>query len=78
MKRQHDKNFTDVPLKVVEGNEDFTDVPFEVVEVNSERFKVDVTPLGKNEGPTLRKPTTKEQLARVPAVTQLPLCEDGC
>lgn len=62
MKRQHDK--------------DIIDVPYEVVEVNDERFKVDVTPL-VSRLPMPKFRNTKEALTQVPAVTELPIWEDG-
>jgi hypothetical protein len=65
MKREHDWEVTDVPYEV---------------EVNGERFAVSVEPLsepGKKQVlPTPRK-DVKNQLARVPAMSNLPVWEDG-
>lgn len=50
------------------------------VEINDERFRVDVVPERSKllpVAPQAREMATKQQLARVPAVTDLPNWEDG-
>jgi hypothetical protein len=63
-----------------EQDREVIDVPYEVVEVNGECLAVSVEPLsepgGKQLLPTPRR-DVKNQLARVPAMSNLPVWEDG-
>jgi hypothetical protein len=58
-----------------EQDREVIDVPYEVVEVNGERLAVSVEPLSEPGGEQRRD--VKNQLARVPAMSNLPVWEDG-
>jgi hypothetical protein len=58
-------------------NDDVLEAQF--VEINDQSFRVDVVPVNSSRvpSPQASEMATKQQLSRVPAVTDLPSWEDG-